>query len=177
VGSARAARSNPGVGCLLFATETAPRFPRPGARSNGISVEYRVHRASSSADRRQTVAALPDEEAARNLRPFVNVGFFLRRPKPARPLTWPMALQSAHDRSPPSLASPPSVDNDPGDLGRRSGFRLWQDQFPAVTRLRHRRAGLQRAKLRALTPCYYYWTMDQGRIVPRPRSNMFAPRP
>jgi len=63
------------------------------------------------------------------------------------------------------------------DMGDRAGPRFRDHQFGAGHRRRLRRRRLRRPSRRRLTELSYYWSLDQSRIVPRPLSNMCAPRP
>jgi uncharacterized protein with beta-barrel porin domain len=158
-GFGRASRSNPGGGGASEATE-APRF-RSWGEAYGISARTGPQ-ADFVGDRRQTLGGVAGLGV--RIAPGVNVGFSVDQSRSA--IDVPLVLQSATlDLT--QLGFTGSVDRGPW---------TWAvalvHGFAKIASSRDTGAGTAGAGYRgqidgALTEFSYYWSMDQGRIVPK----------
>ena len=158
-GFGRASRSNPGGGGASEATE-APRF-RTWGEVYGISTRTGPQ-GEFVGDRRQTLGGVAGLGA--RIAPGVNVGFSVDQSRTA--IDVPMALQSATlDLT--QLGFTASVDKGPWTWAVALVHGFGKINSSRDTGFGTASAGYNGQISGALTELGYYWTMDQGRIVPK----------
>ena len=158
-GFGRASRSNPGGGGASEATE-APRF-RTWGEFYGISARTGPQ-GEFVGDRRQTLGGVAG--LGGRIAPGVNVGFSVDQSRTA--IDVPMALQSATlDLT--QLGFTASVDKGPWTWAVALVHGFGKINSSRDTGLGTASAGYNGQISGALIELGYYWTMDQGRIVPK----------